>query len=143
MIGEHEIVIEENNKQQQEMAAPMRQPSGPLSQGDLGSSPHLGRNIPGLNGSLVNGNGSVRNGEVHMLRSESNVDGSSNQFVEKQDDAHFLANLLAEERQRCNQHKDNYNTLKQEHRKYVCICTTALVRGGVVGSPLLSMSTLY
>lgn len=68
-----------------------------------GASPHL-------NGSAMRMNGSARlaNGTTEPLTAN---------YLERHDEAHFLANLLAEERKRCNQHKTNYNTLKSEHRK--------------------------
>ena len=104
MVEQEEVVIvEESQKLQEEMAAPLH-PS--MSRGDIHGSPVLATRSPIMNGSLPNG--SVRG---------DGMEDSTNQYLEKHDDAHFLANLLAEERQRCNQHKDNYNTLKQEHRK--------------------------
>lgn len=110
--------MDENSKPQQDMAAPLHQ-SG-LSRGDGMPSPVLARRSPslGLNGSIPNG--SVMNGEPPHMRKSSGVSGldtSTAEYLGKHEDAHFLANLLAEERQRCNKHKDNYNTLKQEHRK--------------------------
>ncbi|XP_067936516.1 centrosomal protein of 83 kDa-like isoform X2 [Watersipora subatra] len=90
------------------MASPIQH----FSRGDTHASPVLGQRSPNMNGSIH----PLPNGTVRKL-SGSGVDPSTNQYLEKHDEAHFLANLLAEERQRCAQHKENYNTLKQEHRK--------------------------
>ena len=110
VIEQEVVVIDENhNKHQEEMASPLHQS---MSRGDQ-HSPVLAHRSPNMNGSLPNGS-------VRKL-SGTGVDATTNQYLEKHDEAHFLANLLAEERQRCNQHKDNYNTLKQEHRKYVAL----------------------
>ena len=118
VISEREIAFDENSKQQQEMAAPHHH--HPSLGGDVRSSPVLaGRHSPslGLSNGTPNMNGSLMNGG----RKLSGYDPSTSQYLEKHDEAHFLANLLAEERQRCSQHKENYNTLKQEHRKYVIV----------------------
>lgn len=84
--------------------------------GELGDNAYINRQSPavsGMNGSLRNG--SLRNGDIHSRITHSLQEQKA--YVEKPDESQFLSELLAEERKRCNQHKDNYNVLKQEHRK--------------------------
>lgn len=95
----------------------MAAPRHPALDGDVRSSPALSRHSPILG--LSNGTPTMNGTHLNGGRKLSGYDPSTSQYLEKHDEAHFLANLLAEERQRCSQHKENYNTIKQEHRKYV------------------------
>lgn len=119
MLEQHEENIEEPaSKHQLDMSAPSGHARAPMNGhavsplGEVTSTPVLRRPSPtfGMNGGLT------MNGDV-VRYSSSGLDNPA--FLEKHEDSHFLGNLLAEERKRCNQHKENYNQLKQEHRKYV------------------------
>lgn len=116
-VIERETVTEgPSDKSQQVMAAPNGHVT-PLRPG-TGDSPTFQRRSPalGMNGSLVNGSALTGNG-IGMNGGIPNAES----FVAKHDESHFLANLLADERKRCNQHKENYSALKQEHRTLVSV----------------------